>query len=422
MFGEVELAADGGRYLGFDTGVGSDWDAVVPVVIERSGWRGGANATTDLPLEVARRAVLFTEGPDRADLLTSLETVVSEVRVEQEARLAGAYGHHGLDWSAAGFVGEETRVRVALSGRVAPGDPDTVVLTAHVENHGDEPLHQVLVELSSGLGVWDGAVVPIGLVAPGVRGQGETTVSLPVGMTPREDVVAIQLHADGRPAIDVGAEVLTAASTSEPRLRVEVAVSREGEPRVVDLLVQNLSSVELSGVKVYFGSPEVPGVELVDRASAVPALAPESAERVSLGLQVDAAMVGPLPLRLNIDADRFGPLIEWDLQVPLDGSTLVVEAPRVVAVDHPLSAPVGAYTFPIEVIDDQQVRHVTVFFNDHKLKWIPVQAARMSARVELELSLGENRVRVVARDDLGLVGEREVVVRGELSEPAAAVE
>lgn len=425
VIGEIELDEYGVKYVGFrfaDTGVA--WSEVLPQVLERQGWRGSGEAYVDLPLEVARRALLLAEYPTRQAVLETLATVSKEVRRDQEAHLAEALQARGLDWTASATQGGPSSVRVDVAARPDKAAEGGFRVRAAVENLGEEPLHQVIVELAcDGLSVWDGVAVPIGRVEPGGRGEGEAFVTLMPGIDPREDEVDLVLHVHGRPDVALPSEVLSAQSTSLPRLRIEAAwngapVGGEGVDREALVTVRNLSNEPLTGVEVYLGLPGDVGVELLDRAARIPNLKSRGSETITVRMRVESGAPSVLPMDLRVDADRFGSLLDWKVDLRLDNSSLMVEAPRIEARPHLLSASVGPYTLPFLVTDDVDLEYVTLYVNDHKVHWMS-GAKRVDGRGQVELVAGENRLRVVARDNQGLIAEREFVVRGEPSEASA---
>src|SRR5262249_12698311 len=93
--GRVDVDAGEVRYSGWDpTADRATWDEVVPEVHTGAG-------DEDVPVEIARRAVLETSGRRRVEVLGSVLREAEAARVEQGARLQEALAARSIDWSAA---------------------------------------------------------------------------------------------------------------------------------------------------------------------------------------------------------------------------------------------------------------------------------------------------------------------------------
>ncbi|MEQ1501021.1 MAG: S41 family peptidase [Myxococcota bacterium] len=437
VVGRIDLEPRDVRYVGWDEAwqqVG--WGRIVPE-IHCGGPGCGGIADVDLPVEIARRAVLQTVGTAREDIVGSVEREAEIARLEQSQRLADAYAARGIDWSPAEGDATYVHARVVVHSERSSGD--TWKLHATVTNDDDAPLHQVIVQLAaptvahvpldrSGL-VWDDVVVPIGRVAPGETASGFVQIELPPGIEPRQDAVDVRLRADRRPPLLVGEQIVDSGSTSPPTLRVHaklVPVPDERGPHGApvhraEIVVQNLSRTTLTGVDAQFAFPETDAIELLDHAARVSTLAGRSEAKVTLALEVEPGAPSVLPLELVLSADRYGALADWPIALPVDGVAVQLQAPTIEA-RPPRSAPVGAFTLPITVLDDRAVDHVVVTVNGEKVAWAPGGAAKVDLAPTFDLVAGENRIVVSTRDDQRIVADRALTVRGDASAPVDSVD
>jgi hypothetical protein len=117
-------------------------------------------------------------------------------------------------------------------------------------------------------------------------------------------------------------------------------------------------------------------------------------------------------MRLHVGAERFGRLLSWDLPLPVDGTTIVAQAPEIdVRLARP-SAPTGELVVPIDVGDDGTITAIAVFLNSDKLLYHPGGTGHVALMARLPLVEGNNRLVVRATDDQGLVRQRTIDVLG----------
>ncbi|MBT3220576.1 MAG: PDZ domain-containing protein, partial [Proteobacteria bacterium] len=349
VLASVVLDGYGVRYRGWDADrTHTPWEEIVPNVIEYDGWRDAAEWETDLARELARRAVAETADATRGATLQALKDAAAQVRVEQEGHLVSAFEAHGINWSPALEDGPDSEARVHLTASRDSGDADVIVVEAEVENTGQQPLARTLIELECDtFSAWSGLVVPVGWVEVGEKVTGKVSIPLRPGINPRQDEVEVRLRADSRLSLLVGEEVLEAGSSPLPRIRVSARLVGEGEDKRASVAVRNFSPYSIEGVEVYFEHPGDLDVELIDRASRVPELAPRGTSVFDLAVWVGPEAPDVVPLNLVVDTDDFNELAEWPLNLPLDGSEVVVEAPSIAASNHVLSAPVGGFVLPV---------------------------------------------------------------------------
>lgn len=423
LVGEVHLDAYGVRLAHMDGSVPRD--DLVMAVREGSGWRN-APSTTDVPLEIARRALRVAAGPDRPALLRALTGVAERVRDDELERLTQAYAVHGIDWSPDGNAPDATwpDTEVALEAVEEPGD--IVRVTARVTHHGDAPLHRALVELRCPtLSSYDEVALPVGRLAPGQTITVDTRIPLRPGVGPREDRVDALLHAQGRATVQAGSAIVRSETHRVPQVTVEARLVPHGEAKGphghpvhrAELSVRHDGAGPLTGIEVFFDAPADPSVELLDRGARRPTVAAGSTERFDLTLERAPEAPERMPLTLRIDAERYGRLVEWDIALPVDGRPVTWSPPRIQG-DLPIAAEVGPLPVPLTVRDDRGIDHVRVHVDGRKVAWFEGGADKLDLAPPVPLAVGTHHVTVVAVDDQGLVAERTFTVRG--VDPATA--
>jgi C-terminal peptidase prc len=414
------------RYEGWDEAwQQAPWRRIVPEVHT-------AGERPDVAVEIARRAVLQTEGPRRADIVGSLEREAEMARLEQQQRLLEAYTARGMDWSAAAADGPSVALPVEVHSEKI--GPDRWRLYATVTNSDLTDLHRVLVQLHCPTASWwDDVVVPIGRVKAGETLAGKVEVELPPGLEARQDTVVVKLRADRRPPMVVGEQILDSGSSALPVFRVRASLLPEtsatartgphGHPiRRARLVVQNLSRTTVDGLEVRFGFPGSEAIELLDHGVRIAEVAPRSEQVVDLTLELGPSLTGPLPLDLVIDTERFGTLAWWPLPLPTDGTEISLQAPQIEARPPMRSAPVGTTLLPVYVTDDRGVSYVVVTVNGEKVAWAPGGSSRIQLTPTFELLPGENIIVVQSEDDQGLRSVKSVTIRGDASIDAASAE
>ncbi len=411
---QIELDGLGVHYEGWGLSVaGRSREEIIPVVRERYGWRGIEDPPTDVALELARRAVIGSAGPGRADVLASLIEAIPTLRAEQEGHLIAALEARGLDWSPAeASDARPLQADVKVTSSVDPEQPGRVEVNVELVNRGDVPLHRAEVELvCDTFWPWSGRVVPLGRVEPGASASGLAVVRLSPGVGPREDAVGVRLHADGRESLWAGEEVFRAPASEVPRVGLSARLGGEGGDRVAEITVRNLSEVALDRLEVYFAAPGDLDVELIDRAALLD-VAPRGEGRIDLAVRLGEALPEQIPMHLIIESPAYGVLAEWPVDLSRSGDPTRLEAPRIEA-SLPLSAPVGPFQVHAEALDDGTIAHAVVYVDGHKVAWAAGGSDHVRFVAEIELGYGVNRVQIVSKDDQGLSGARTVYVRGE---------
>lgn len=394
------------------------FDKVLPAIREDEAWRG-QSYRVDVAKELARRAVLVADRPDRAAAVAALQVVAGELRAAQEAHLEEALAARDIDWTTPKQTSEEP-MDADVSVRVEPAGPDEVWVSAEVTNHGTA-LGQVMVELSSeAFSGWDGVRVPIGRVEEGATVSGRVRLDFRAGVYPREDDVHYRLRAAGHPVLDAGTGTLYLETSALPELAVHTRFVAGDDARVA-VVLENRGRAPVEGLEVYFRSPGDLDVDLVDRAVRVD-LPPRSSTPVDLRLALGPeAPTDVLPMLLIAENERYGDLLEEAIDVRLDGEGVRLQPPTIKPRNPPLSAPPGLMQVAWDASDDSRVAHVVVYANGTKTQWVPSGEPKVAFRTPIEIAPGSNRVVVIATDDQGLRSRRQVVIRGEQAEPDGTV-
>jgi carboxyl-terminal processing protease len=419
--GVVARVGDEVRYTGWED-PGLAWDDVIPVVAatdetEPQRSRAEIERQTDAAtIELARRTVLAAgDTTSREDTLAALHEVIPAFRAEQDRVLEAELARRGIDWSAADKASDTAaHADVRLSTAADPDDPDRVVLTATVTNQGDAALSRALVEITSdSFDAWNGLVLPIGRIGPGERAQGRVTVDLSPGTDAREDNVHVRLRSDRRPALTLPDDVLRAGSTPIPRVSIDAQLVPDGDHARVQLVLHDLSTTPLRDLVVKFAYPDGLDVELLDGEARIDRLDPRGEATVTLGVRLGPDAPAIIPFDLVIDASGWARIADWTIPVPVDGTPVAIEPPRIQIRGATGSTPVGGLPLTIQVADDRSLDHVVVYANGEKIAWAGGGRSKLDLRAELDVHAGINWLRVVAEDDQGIVQRKLVVVRGE---------
>jgi hypothetical protein len=417
----IYLDEYGVRYRGWEyERTQTPWNDIIPFVKEEEGWRGQKPDTPDLVLELARTALLQTESAERDELLAVVRRISEEMRVVEERHLFSAYEHHGVNWTPAPVSVEvPLHAGVDISARPDPRQ-DVWEVRAQVSNRGTEVISQALIELScETFSAWDGLVVPVGQVKPGQRVEGTVFVPLVPGVDLRRDEVTATLRADGRQELTLPPQVLDVNSSEVPRIRVNAVLRTEGENRVVQVRLRNLSATPIEGLEAYFEHPGDVDVELIDRAARIPRLGPREAKTLDLAVRLGEDAPEVLPLDLVVETDRYDELVDWPLLVPIDGTEIVVEAPKVVMRRaHPLSAPVGPMDIPFVATDDGQLTFLVAYVNGEKVAWAQGVKGKAEIVATADLHEGRNRIVAIAEDDQGVRSRYDLTIHGEANDVA----
>lgn len=396
------------------------WEAILPWVRTPDSPRS-SGSDADLPLELARRTALHAEAATREATLQALDAQAPALRQEQEARLARAMGRRGLDWSAS----EEDNPMLSADVEVVAtaSSEDRLTLTAHVKNRGDKPLARTLVQLSSRSGLLDGLVIPIGAVQGRGSGTGSVRLEIPAGQRNREDRVDVHLRSDGRPVLNVGEMTVEIPHTWRPEVRLSSRLvdDRDGTWRA-EVTVLNDSDRALEDVSVRFLWPGDLDVEMLDHAVRIPRVPAGDRVRADLLMRPGERAPMHVPLTVQVDADNYGRVARWPLELDVDGAAKTLRPPVVEMVTPRLTVSPGPQTLAFRVHDDQKLDHVMVYIHGQKVAWVGGGEAALELAPELSMREGFNYVYVSAVDNDGVLTRERFVIRGEAVSSVDAAE
>lgn len=408
--GEQRFTAQGVRVDDPDAGMEPLW------LIERTeGWAPDAPEPTereDPLLDLAVSILETTAGPLREDLLAAAAAVVVEARDAEEILLRETYSLRGLDWTDAPAALESFPEAELVVDLVAPAEAgETAELRASLTNRGPEPLYRTQVLLDSSDRVWNGRAVSLGRVDPGQTVVHVVHIPIPEASRSREADVSLTLKTASHLASSYQSTVLAIDGPGKPPLTVQVTLEADGPERRARVRVVQDSGETLEGLRVRFEHPESSGVELTHYDATLPDLAPGVAGEATLGLLLTGTE-SEIPLRLIVEGDDWGELVDWALALPRDGRDVTLAAPVVEAPSIPLSAPAGSLSLALRASDDGQVDHVVVWAGRRKIAYASGTDGAVSLAVPVPLEPGRNRLSVQAVDDDGLSSWTRWTVRG----------
>lgn len=370
------------------------------LVAEDPGWRDGPAplARGDLLVELAEQVVLATSGPGRDEALQAAAEVLARWRRNEEARLQDAFQARGIDWSAddscrAPCGAPDLDVSVELASAPRPGGTARVV--ARVHNRGPAPVHRVVVRLTANSWrlPWHGLTIPVGFIPPGEEGSGLAVVELPLQAATRQDLIAVTVESDRRPAVGAQPVLLQLPGQAPPPVAVEVRgvavpYTGEAEPGLlpVEVVVHNRGEVALTGLQVRFLHPQELRLEPLEREALVERLEPGAAAtaRLTFRWTGDAPPTTAVPVPVEIAVERHGELLRADVPVRWTGPVASLVPPRVKA-DLPLSAPRGELPVRISVSDDQGIEAVTAWWGGDKRAWRSGGGRSMELDLDLQV-------------------------------------
>lgn len=421
VIGRVVVTADGVRFYDWDESwQRTPWDEILPWVRDTRS-RSPGKESEDLPVELARRTVMHSQDATRESTLQALHEQLPAVRQEQEALFTHALERKGLDWSPA--AGENPVLSADVEVYASSLPEGQLELRARVRNRGEEPLARTLIQLTSSSGLLDGVVIPVGAVAGRGSQEAVVRVGLPVGRMQREDIVDIQLRSAGRPPLDVGQTTMEIQSTWRPEIRLSgrLVDDEDGTWRA-EVTVLNDSDRGLEDVSVRFLWPGDLDVEMLDHAIRIPKVPAGDRVRADLLMRPGADAPRHLPLRVQIDADNYGRLARWPMELDVDGATRTLRAPTIERVSPQTSLPTGPQRIAFQVRDEQSIDHVLVYIHGQKVGWESGGKSRVDLSPELSIREGLNYVYVTAVDNHGVLTREQFVIRGEAATAVDAIE
>jgi len=392
------------------------------IPMEDQEWAGRSLEQSDTLKELARRALLKAPSAKRSLLRKHLLSTAITMGEELSDKLTSAMQAKGMDWSlpTTDEPGAELpEVEVRLSQRADPDRQDVIIVDVVLENKGDRPIHQGTVVLHSDtLSAWSGIAVPLGTILPGEQAHGSGALPLRAGIGAREDLVQLHLLAYPHHNQLVGQEILTAQSTPKPQLILDAHLEPDGEDLVAILKLLNPSENTLTRLEASFRHPGDQQFELIEGTRWLPELGPKQTGTLQLRLRAQPDATENPILHLSIKEKEFGRLLNWELELPRDGTTLHRQAPRISTKNIPLSSTLGALEVDISVSDDEPLQEVVVYHNANKARWVPGGKTSLSFSTVIELEAGQNTIMIIARDPSGLETRHKRIIRGEIGPPS----
>jgi len=408
-------------------------------VLEGAGWRQGPPPPDrgDVEVALAERIARAAHGPSRAEALSAAASLAVEARRVEDRALVRAMDAHGIDWSGDDLchtpcAAPRIAVHVDLDGPALAGQP--VQLRARVDNLGAAPLYRVLVRLGATPGLpWSGLSIPVGFIPPGEQARGQQVLELPMSEGTRDDLVAVMVQTDRRPLVAADAVLLSLEGTEPPAISAQVhglsgpaALSADGGPAgpgelQVEVKVGNRSAGTLTGVQVRFHVPADPRLEPVDRGEVIESLSPGATAAVRLGFHWsgDHPPVGPLEVPLEIEAERYGTLLQVAAPVPWSGASASLVPPGITG-EVPRAAAVGDLPVRLVASDDQGVESVTAWWRGEKVAWRSGAGGPLVLNLDLSVGDGTNSLVAEVTDLEGITVCRRWYVRGGAAGDAAA--
>lgn len=384
----------------------------------------------DEPLEAA--AALLESGvkADRASLLGALVALGPILETQTASRLAESLAAHGLDWQRTAKSDAPPQVTIRLETKTTPRAGETATVVATVTNTGPA-LAQAAVRLRSVNRLWDDLLLPLGALPAGATATGQATVRIAPDAPARMDRVIAQLECAGCMSAEVLDTTLAVEGGATPSLQIHVSRVAAG----VSIDVANRSDRLLPGVRASLAFPQVADVELLDAPRELHALSPGESVNLTVPLRIAEGYQDPtVPLTLEVRADGFGTFIEWDFNLPVDGTALDLAAPELTVKLGKLHRSPGAASFAVVAADPDGLRHVvinggiqrvdrtrwepSVRWDEDKLAYWGGLDRRTSQSITVPVEAGTNRYEITAVDKTGLRNTHIVYIYGEGPQPA----
>ena len=247
----------------------------VSYVIRGRGWGAGVGLEDrgDLTLELAHRIIETTEAADQSSMISAAVQVIELVEQEEHQYLIEQMDLRGIDWGPADLPSTEdlsVELSLELPEPAMSGSDTTLKLT--LQNHGSEPIPELVVSLSSSDSVWDTRSFPVGWVGPGEVITSSILVPIPSSRTSRSSEVEVWLDDGYGRESNGGINTLLYSGTGLPHLAVSMSLVSAGDGadtpldtlgnRTVEVQVTNDSELPLEGLGVRLLHLEDAGVEL----------------------------------------------------------------------------------------------------------------------------------------------------------------
>ena len=396
----------------------------VSYVIRGRGWGAGVGLEDrgDLTLELAHRIIETTEAADQSSMISAAVQVIELVEQEEHQYLIEQMDLRGIDWGPADLPSTEdlsVELSLELPEPAMSGSDTTLKLT--LQNHGSEPIPELVVSLSSSDSVWDTRSFPVGWVGPGEVITSSILVPIPSSRTSRSSEVEVWLDDGYGRESNGGINTLLYSGTGLPHLAVSMSLVSAGDGadtpldtlgnRTVEVQVTNDSELPLEGLGVRLLHLEDAGVELTQYNDQMELLQPGDTGSFSLGVNLLRDRTH-YPMQLEVVSENTGTLINWDFELPV-GAEVSLSAPRIMPEALLTEHEVGQLSLGFVVSDESSLDSVVVRLNREKIAYVDGDGESVvTAEFSVEIVPGENRFTVIARDDQGVERVESWVVRG----------
>jgi C-terminal peptidase prc len=384
--------------------------------VERAlGWVPGleGESRADYGLDLAQAILRDTNSASIRDLGSAAAAITERLRLEETDLLQAQMALRGLDWGedvsggAAPFLAEAT---LGFPGGAAHAG-ERVDLQVVAWNKGQRPLARLVAVLSSSDRVFDGLRIPLGWVGPGEEVEKSIQLNLPAGRTGRESQVLLYLEdARGR-RIEIGEQILNTVGSGPPALALGLKWERSGADDSVQIQLSNSSEQKLTGVRVRFLHAESAGIELLQFESVIGTLSAGARGSGRIAFKPEQGL-DRIPLRILVEAEGFGSLIEWDLTLEKNAEKLHLQAPVIRPVFLPHKRKAGAASLQFRVEDDGELESVIGFVGGKKMAYVAPESPALNLILEVILDEGPNSVAVRAVDKQGLTSTRSWIIHG----------
>ena len=119
-----------------------------------------------------------------------------------------------------------------------------------------------------------------------------------------------------------------------------------------------------------------------------------------------------LPLRVLIEADDFGRLAQWDVELATDGTPVTLDAPRIEVQRLPSSVQAGPVRLNFNLEDDREIESVISYIGGEKFSYSEGGSPNLSLALDVLIDEGPNSVALRVRDNQGLERVRSWVIHG----------
>ena len=132
--------------------------------------------------------------------------------------------------------------------------------------------------------------------------------------------------------------------------------------------------------------------------------------------------LGPptLDVELRVDAGVQGAVLRLPIKIPINGSTVLRQPPRLLGEAPPTVVSPGRILLRLDATDDRRVSSITTWLDSDKIAWQAGTGKKTRMELPVEIPPGPHSLVVMVEDDEGARTRRVFHVRGVDSVPANA--